>query len=236
MPFSKQSGELLEIWKKNWKERGWDPLILNEEYANTHPLIGSISIDDFNSNLYKHHTLRPIYHKHCFLRWLAFHKYVIDNGSVLWADYDVYNKDLTYENFLKIKPSPQIFCWSCCSGYLNLDIGYEIARFFKIISTSNDLNKIDGIDENSKNMIIEAANEKRLSDMPIIQALFYTSCNKITSSFKKSEGDYKNYSLYHLHGGLRSKKTKKSLSIDIPYEKKLDRASLVNFIVKQYLY
>ena len=87
--FSQESYRFLEIWKKSWEQNGWSPKILDKEYAITHPEYNKLKIGDITNHLYKD---EPHYYTiSCYNRIMAYCKFVLDYGPVLYADYDVIN-------------------------------------------------------------------------------------------------------------------------------------------------
>lgn len=229
--FSEQSADLRHFWRKNWTERGWNPVILNAEYARNHPLLksGSFDIDDFEGNLYKHSKNTPSYLIHCYLRWFAFHRYVMEHGSTCWADYDVYNRNFNFEDF-KSDGSAKIFCGSGCAGTLSHEIADTLTQIIKKIQLTKDLSQIDLPSKEQRDHIMKCIDDHKLSDMLLIQMLMMKTLNKITSSLAYE--DYKEYSLFHFHGGFLNRKAK---SIKIPNEEKKTRIQIINFCVKHYL-
>jgi len=92
--FSKQK-PLLELWQKSWKDKGFNPIVLNEEDANSHPYY-----KEFSEKLNKLHievTGQELkaYGLSCYLRWLAYANKMNENESAYVCDYDVINKGLS---------------------------------------------------------------------------------------------------------------------------------------------
>jgi len=229
--FSKESSELLYFWRKNWTEKGWKPVVLNEKYARNHPLLksASLDIDDLEGNLYKYSTNTSSYLIHCYLRWFAFHRYVMEHDSTCWADYDVYNRNFTFEDF-ESDGNTKIFCPSGCAGVLSKESGDEITQMFKKIQLTKDLDQIDLPSQEQREYIINCVKEKCLSDMLLMQMLMRKTLHRITSSLK--EENYKEYSLFHFHGGFLKKRLD---SIKIPNAKQRTRMQIINLCIKHYL-
>ena len=74
---------MLEHWRRSWASQGWNPVVLNESHAKTHPL--------YESYLRRTSELPtvnpPVYERSCYLRWLA----VAQVGGGFMSDYDVVN-------------------------------------------------------------------------------------------------------------------------------------------------
>ena len=51
--FSKESGELVSIWEHSWSQQGWNPIILNETWAQKNYLYHKLSFNNSNANFYK---------------------------------------------------------------------------------------------------------------------------------------------------------------------------------------
>lgn len=74
---------ILAIWESNWREAGWEPVILTEVHARQHP--------DFQKYYEKFHAIPTAnpkeYEMACWLRWLA----MLQIGGGMMVDYDVLN-------------------------------------------------------------------------------------------------------------------------------------------------
>ena len=94
--FSKQSEELIEVYKQSWIKHGWNPIVLNEEYSKHNELFHKLDLDNPDANFYK--TIHPTmwkYHRSCYCRLLAYCQYVREHGATLYSDYDVMNYGFT---------------------------------------------------------------------------------------------------------------------------------------------
>lgn len=75
------AGRLLELWKKNWTEFGFEPVILSEKDAREHP-----GFSYFVERISRYPTSNPpAYERACFVRHLA----LANVGGGLLVDYDV---------------------------------------------------------------------------------------------------------------------------------------------------
>lgn len=88
--FSKQSHELISLWKESWQKNNWSPVVLNKEYARQHPKYHEYDIDNLNNKLYNNWPNKR-YIRACYRRLFAYCYFANKNSSVLWADYDVIN-------------------------------------------------------------------------------------------------------------------------------------------------
>ena len=94
--FSKQSEELIEVYKQSWSKHGWNPIVLNEEHSKRNELFHKLDLDNPDANFYK--TIHPTmwkYHRSCYCRLLAYCQYVREHGATLYSDYDVMNYGFT---------------------------------------------------------------------------------------------------------------------------------------------
>ena len=94
--FSKQSEELIELYKQSWSKHGWNPIVLNEEHSKRNELFHKLDLDNPDANFYK--TIHPTmwkYHRSCYCRLLAYCQYVREHGATLYSDYDVMNYGFT---------------------------------------------------------------------------------------------------------------------------------------------
>lgn len=116
--FSKQSEELIEVYKQSWSKHGWNPIVLNEEYSKRNELFHKLDLDNPDANFYK--TINSSnwkYHRSCYCRLLAYCQYVRENGATLYADYDVINYGFS-PGILKTTREDSFFCNSRCVVYL----------------------------------------------------------------------------------------------------------------------
>jgi hypothetical protein len=94
--FSKESSELVSVWKHSWSQQGWSPIVLNEAWAQKNYLYHKLSFNNPNANFYKKNPVGSFeYNRCCYLRLLAYCQYVKENGPTLYCDYDVINYGLS---------------------------------------------------------------------------------------------------------------------------------------------
>jgi len=208
--FSRESSELLDLWSKNWTERGWSVLILNESHAKKHASFKNINFGDYKSLLYSSKNSID-YLKQCYMRWLAYSQYVLENGPTVWCDYDVYNKNLT-PNLCESLTNQKsfVFSRSCCCGYLSTKRAEAIVNTIEICSKTNNINDIRFAEE-SKTAYIHSINPNLFSDMYIANCSFRDAGDidllEIASDLheleKKSINNILNdFNLFHIHGGV----------------------------------
>lgn len=77
--------ELIKIWKNSWRQRGWEPVVLNKSIAQQHPLFG------YYDQVFRSYptTNHKEYELACYYRWIAM---AVVGGGFL-SDYDVMNID-----------------------------------------------------------------------------------------------------------------------------------------------
>jgi len=131
--FSAESQELIDIWEKSWQKHGWNTILLDESHAKNNPLFKELDLDNPNANFYK--TINPgmfKYHRSCYCRLLAYCQYVRENGSTLYADYDVMNYGFK-PNVLNFAKENSYFCEERAVVYLGkegvMDIEQAILQF-----------------------------------------------------------------------------------------------------------
>lgn len=78
-----ESLPMLAHWKRSWASRGWNPVVLGQHHAQSHPLFNV-----FNDRVKELPTINPAeYELACYHRWLA----VAQMGGGFMTDYDVIN-------------------------------------------------------------------------------------------------------------------------------------------------
>lgn len=125
--------ETLALWEQNWRESGFEPVVLNEEYSKSNKRYQEIK--DF---IYELHVdsigirmPEPNYWMAVHFRYLAYTYFV--NENMLCMDYDIFN--------ISLKPDFKVsdeftyhdgLCACCCSGkgagfinWLDLCIKYK---------------------------------------------------------------------------------------------------------------
>jgi hypothetical protein len=75
--------DLIDIWKRSWIKRGWEPVVLTEDDAKTHPKFSYYKEKIWALPTEYGHD----YEGACFMRWLA----VAQAGGGMMTDYDVIN-------------------------------------------------------------------------------------------------------------------------------------------------
>lgn len=92
----KNQEEIIELWKKNWSNKGFFPVLLSIEDAKKTKLLNRF----FNNinYLHKYITDKSInqYGLACYFRWFAYSQ-VQDTDSFLVCDYDIFNINITEE-------------------------------------------------------------------------------------------------------------------------------------------
>ena len=208
--FSRESCKLPESWSKNWQEKGWSTFMLNESYAKKHPSFKDINFDHHESLLYSSKNSIN-YLKQCYIRWLAYSRYVLENGPTVWCDYDVYNKNLT-PNLCKSITNEQSFLFSrsCCCGLLSVKRAKAIVDTIQQCSQVKNIHDIN-FPEDSKRAFFHSVNSDVFSDMHIANCSFRDSGDidllDITYGFRKPECEsiksvFNNFNLFHIHGGV----------------------------------
>lgn len=220
--FSDESLLLINSWKENWKQKGWNPIVLDEDYARSNNSLNEIDIDDFESNLYKFSKNNPSYLIQCYLRWFAYTKFIFENGDALWSDYDVYNHSLEYNIFESKYGRPSLHCGSGAVGLLNSDISKKWLNYLKEFYKHDSTNVTNTEFE-------EIFKSEDVNDMMIFKSFADSNPNvewcPLSFNFNRDRSKVnvkimnESWSLFHVHGGLRSRNNGNQFqSIDIPSE------------------
>jgi len=78
--------QLVEFWKQDWENKGWEPVVLGIDHAQAHPFF-----TEFYKEIKKVKTTNPFsYESACFLRHLAMSAV----GGGFMVDTDVFNLSL----------------------------------------------------------------------------------------------------------------------------------------------
>ncbi len=116
-----QPNKTLEIWKKSWEKMGWEPVVLSEKDAESHPLY-----EQFSDKLKSFPTVNtPGFDYHAFMRWLA----VPAVGGILSTEPDVINYSLKpsdVNKYLDLINNEKLQCHSPVPAFLiGLPVAYE---------------------------------------------------------------------------------------------------------------
>lgn len=208
--FSRESSQLPDLWSKNWQEKGWNTLMLNESYAKKHKSFKDINFQNHESLLYVSKNSID-YLKQCYMRWLAYSQYVLENGPTVWCDYDVYNKDLTPGLFNSTADRESfVFSRSCCCGFLSVERAEAIVSTIGRCSNIKNINDIHFV-EKSKSEYFNSINPSFFSDMYIANCSFRNrgaiDLIQIVCEFHKVEAKsinnvFRKFNLFHIHGGV----------------------------------
>ena len=230
---------LLELWKKNWKSKGWNPIVLSDKDSKKHKDICYFDVGNETSLLVRNSRLDKKYLWNCYLRWFAYAKYVEENGTCIWSDFDVMNCGLTPEKLeYKNIPVDTAFNGSLCSGILSLEGSKILIENIKLLN-DEDENVILKINTYLKNVL-----NKDINDMVILGALNTFKINSICTCLRMKQinqelvpfnldGSYKKekYPLIHFHHGVICDNN--FLNFDEIISK--DRSEIVKHFFKNYL-
>jgi hypothetical protein len=138
---SRESKKLVDLYKKTWSKYGWDPIVLDEEYAQKNKLYKDLSFNNPKANFYKnkldpHHSFG--YMRACYLRLLAYCEYVRRNGVTLYSDYDVMNYGLHPSVIDEIEPNSSL-CDQRSVIYLDLKGAEEMEDALRGYSTNDSV-------------------------------------------------------------------------------------------------
>lgn len=87
--------ELVQIWRRNWMQKGFRAIVTGRDMARRHPKFG-----DFQKKIASFPTINDRrYEEACYLRWLAMEVMLdITTGRGLMSDYDVFNQSFTKDH------------------------------------------------------------------------------------------------------------------------------------------
>ena len=184
--FSIESKEIIPIWQKSWRDKGWETLILNESHAICNPLYND-EIFTVESNLFKSYKHVSPYLKTCYQRWFAYSTAANEYDKIHWADYDVIN----YNYFPDFDISLNlIFDPSYCCGNMDKDKFLNMLEFFIFNAY---------IDEKSYSEYNLTDN----NDMYLLDRFQFLPINRICSDPCGGPASYHDAKLVHFHGGIK---------------------------------
>lgn len=207
---SHNNKELLELWKKNWKSKGWDTVVLTDEDAKSHKDMQTIDLHNNDSLLVRGSRLDAKYLWNCYLRWFAYANYVQENGAILWSDFDVMNCNLKPEQLESKKVLPDTaFDGSLCSGILSSNGSKLLTKGITSLYNEDEetISKIT--------VFLSSKTDKDVNDMILLHALNIFKIHFICTGLRMKgisqerapfeiNGEYKleRFPLIHFHHGL----------------------------------
>lgn len=248
--FSTQSADLLPRWRKNWRERGWEPRVLDLTYVKNNKHVNHIDLDS-DSALYIGRNGKN-YLKRCYAKWLAYCGYVLENGASMWSDYDIYNRTLDFSKFQQeVKPVIQnkfgdVSCLIDGAGAAGLMSKERASALIQLIERFSRAKGYDDVvldDDQLKSRFDKHFNSgiEEFSDMYVVRIFFDTAHHYISTalmhhpdpnrprhSFEKILRD--NH-LFHLHGGV-SVNNRELVVFEFPENGNLTRSQLWDYFVQ----
>ena len=176
----KASESMLAHWSRSWASRGWNPVVLSQKNAQSHPLFNV-----FNDRVKTLPTINPVaYELACYHRWLA----VAQMGGGFMSDYDVINYDYAAHPVtcpLRIHEVHADLSEVTPSLVSGTQAGFERAcTAFCSINHENLNYKIDGV--------------MHASDMILLQMMVHSGLYTFTRDVKQyGEDGWKEASLVH---------------------------------------
>jgi len=236
---SDNNKDLLTLWEKNWKSQGWNIVVLDEGYAKTNKQLESFDVYNENSLLVRESRLDKKYLWNCYLRWFAYSKYVEENGTCIWSDFDVFNCNLTPDQFYSKSIEPDsAFNGSLCAGVLSLEGTNALINNIKLI------NEEDQEARTKLNTFLKSVENKDINDMVMLNALKTFNINHICTCLRmkgcnqdsipyNTDGSYKKqkYPLIHFHHGIFNDPN----FLKFPEIKSKNRTGIVNYFFNHYL-
>lgn len=236
---STNNRDLLKMWTKNWKAKGWHTIILTSEDAKLHKDAQAINVYNNESLLVRNSRLNKKYLWNCYLRWFAYSKYAEENGTCVWSDFDVMNCNLSPEQLEKRNVlQDTAFDGSLCSGILSHEGSKTLTKNIALLhmEDADVINKI--------NDFLNSKTDKDLNDMILLRALdvfkIYFMCTGLRLKGIHQErlpfdvnGKYKlnKFPLIHFHHGL----LKNPNHLNFPKITSKNRTDIVNHFFIEYL-
>ena len=210
--FSRQSKELISLWRESWSDHGWNPVVLDKSDAAKHPLYTN-QLWNPDSNLVRNSLPAgvPSYIKACYERWFAYATAAQAEDFIHWADYDVINYGYTAFDLIS---DPCRFDNCFCSGVLNTKKANQILDLIVKYAFVGHAT-FDALNLKYNNDAWLLCN---FSVLPIVRI-----CSDPTVRHKQVI-NWKDYKLTHFHGGIRHTVAKRSTRLEAiaqlrPYEK-----------------
>jgi hypothetical protein len=230
---SSQSEELINFWSENWRSRGWNPIILNREYAKTHPKYKVLQDSFETDGLLFNPAHNKEYQMECYSRWFAYSQFSNENGATLWSDYDVYNKSLTFDDFVKFPPKTNMISYSGSSGVMDKFHSDNLIGIYEKFNNSDDYSNIKGLSVNQQLHIDK--HTTFVSDMILTQCVFLVEKYQVidqrcTECWTHPDKDFYEFDLYHINGGISDPSNKSQLAFDFPYDKNLSRLDTMKYV------
>lgn len=238
--YSKNNKQLLDTWSKNWTNKGWHCVVLTAEDAKLHKDIEHIDVYNNNSLLVRDSHLNKTYLWNCYLRWFAYSKYVEENGTCVWSDFDVMNCNLTPDQMKQRNILPDTtFDGSLCCGVLSPDGSRTVTKNINLLNVE-DADVIKKV-----NAFFGSRPDRDLNDMILLRAInvfkIHFMCTSLMIKKEISQeklpfevdGTYKfeAFPLIHFHHGLFSN----SNFLRFPHIKSKNRTDIVNYFFDYYL-
>lgn len=124
--------KLLQLWKDNWVANGWEPVVVNNDLAQAHPMYEELvkKMTDLHV-IFTGEKIKQ-YGIYCYTRWLAY-AMLEDNVEIFTCDYDLVNNGLQPEAIQNKKGLNLMseFCPCFVSG-MNKDFQRLVSFMIKI--------------------------------------------------------------------------------------------------------
>ena len=204
--FSKDSLELIKLWKKSWSDHGWNPVVLSLDDAKQHPLYNEIDLQNYSSNLYRDASNGPQYLELCYSRWFA---YGCTDGG--WSDYDVMNYGFTPDDMKSlISGDPEFIDNIGSCGFASID-GYDkiVNRFIDVYKNDQALtNILLQLEKHNQGIDISDMHIHRAGGSPI--KFPGPALNGKVCSDNFSSDEWQKSTLVHYHNGMWNDINKKN--------------------------
>lgn len=242
LKISNESKELVDFWKNNWKEKGWDPVILDSSYAKNHPFYTKLYAEyekGWDESLLFNKRVCHVkdYLLECYTRWLAYAWFCHENGPVLWCDYDVLNVSFNYDSLPSKCLSDKLLAKSGSVGVMDEDISTTFISILKGFISSTDYNDVDILNEKQQEHVNQNVNV--FSDMIVLQLALIdtlhdhkTHCTDCWEHEIPPGMKFEDYDLFHLHYGATCPVNFSALAFPPPEKPNFTRLDLTEYVSK----
>jgi len=240
LKLSNESNELLNYWENNWRDKGWDPIVLDSSYARNHPFYTTLYTEyekPTGESLLFNERFKGAepYILECYSRWLAYTWFCHENGPVLWCDYDVLNKSFIYDDLTSKCLSDKLLAKSGSVGLMDEDLSTTFISILKGFISSTDYDNVDTLNEKQQEYVNQNVNV--FSDMIVLQLALIdtlhedkTHCTDCWEHEIPPGMKFEDYDLFHLHYGLTHSENADALAFEYPAESNLTRLDFTEYV------
>lgn len=130
----KNQKDMVKVWESNWKEKGFDPIILTDSDADTHPYYQTLKRNMEFSHFRIMKKDLSAYGFSCWARWLAYANQDIKEHFYV-SDYDVINESIKPDTKMNFVDNKIVFLEGLCPSIStgNSDMYFKLCKSFSDI-------------------------------------------------------------------------------------------------------